>query len=129
MSVYQLPMLECSSCGRYVGTLYNDYYDLSAKLVKDLGSGTNPKEQYSCENGDDITEYVQTYYKWYNENKPHALEYTPVQIIARALLRTKELDPEDLPYGSLRNPDKQMSMHEAKMCCLRMLLTDPTGTE
>lgn len=140
MSHYELQMIECSSCGNIVGHLYDDYYALRGQLQKELDSGRKvPSGSYVVKaTGDDIGPYLRTYYEWANDQideDPSAIKaiiaqrYQPANIVARAMLRIKELDKDDLPFGSKREADGQLSRFETRMCCLRMMQTDPTGTD
>jgi DNA-directed RNA polymerase subunit N (RpoN/RPB10) len=128
MSLYDNPMLECSSCGTHLGHLYEDYHALSARLTKDLQSGS--LGQYVTRADDDLTEFISTYYKWYGSvDKSLYPKHEPGNIVARALLRTRKLKEEHLPFGSTTEPDGQISVHETRICCLRMLQTDPMMTK
>jgi len=135
MALYRFPMIECSSCGTVVGHLIYDYYRLSKQLIEDLKENGVPTGSYRVtETGyeDDLTPFVTTYYQWlaqHQSDDPPPVEYKPVNVIARALLRRRELDPADLPFGSKREEDGQLSMLEERFCCLRMLQTDPMGTQ
>ena len=130
MTTYQLPMLECSSCGQFIGPFYDDYYALSKRLIEDLARREVPTDTYTTED-DDIGPFIKTYYEWHSkqEDKSRLPVHTPANIVARALLRLRELTPTHLPFGSLKVEDGQMSMFEARMCCLRMFQTDPTATD
>lgn len=132
MALYQLPMIECSSCGQCIGHLFSDYYDLSKKLIDELQKRDVPTGDYTTSQGDDIGPYLRTYYEWYSKAKAEVagevLEYQPKNIVARALLRIKDLTDDMLPFGSLREPDGQLTPYEARTCCLRMFLGDPGAT-
>ena len=129
MALYQLPMLECSSCGQIVGHMYEDYYRLSEQLMKELKEQPEqiPRGDYQALS--DLNPFIKTYYAWYLKNKETALEYYPCNIIARALLQTCVLVEGHLPFGSKREEDNQLSYFEPKICCLRMLETDPMMTK
>jgi len=131
MALYQLPMLECSSCGQHLGHLYEDFYVLTKQLKNELENYKRPTGTYSAKyNGDDITEFVRVYYEWYDQQEGANIPvHEPANIVARALLRTQELDPSHLPFGSNVQDDGQLSIHEARICCLRMLQTDPMMTQ
>ena len=128
-----MPLLECSSCGEYVGPFYDDYYKLSKKLINDLAGRDVPTDSYVTKEGDDIGPYIKTYYEWLTDEQQVVNatlpEHTPGNIVARGLLRLRELEPEHLPFGSQRAADGQMSIFETRICCLRMFQTDPAGTE
>lgn len=117
-------MLECSSCGQYVGHLYEDYYTLTKQLVHELEHRTIPTMRYITSSNKDVSKFIHNYYTWYDQHKDEAsvLEYLPGAIVSRALLNLKETP---LPFGSLSEPDGQQSPFEAKICCLRMLQTNP----
>lgn len=130
MALYELPMLECSSCGQHLGHLYEDFYTLTKQLINELKSSGRPTGSYVTKADDDITEFVQTYYDWYNQQEgADAPVHEPANIVARALLRTQRLEPTHLPFGSNVQDDGQLSIHEARICCLRMLQTDPMMTK
>lgn len=140
MTHYDLQMIECSSCGNVVGHLFDDYYALRARLQKEINSGRDiPSDQYVVQaTGDDIGPFLRTFYTWVKETVDEdpdsvkafvARRYQPANIVARAMLRLKELDKEELPFGSKREADGQHSRFEPRICCLRMLGTDPTGTD
>lgn len=123
-------MLECSNCGQHVGHLYEDYYTLTKQLTDELARRDVPNGTYRTISGDDISSYINTYYSWYDKNKEgvQVPKHEPGNIIARALLRTRELEAEHLPFGSTTESDGQMSIHEARICCIRMFQTDPMMT-
>jgi DNA-directed RNA polymerase subunit N (RpoN/RPB10) len=132
MALYELPMNECSSCGNIVGQLYPDFYDLTKQLMEELKTKSIPTGSYITKEGEDLSKFVKTYYTWYNTHKDDTvkpLEYFPTNIIARALLKTRDLTEEHLPFGSSREADNQLSFHEPRICCLRMLETDPMMTD
>jgi len=111
--------------------MYEDYYALTKQLINDLENYGSPTGSYVVKtNGDDITEFVQTYYTWYNSQEGANIPlHEPGNIIARALLRTQKLESSHLPFGSNVQDDGQLSIHEARICCLRMLQTDPMMTK
>lgn len=129
MALYQLPMIECSSCGQHLGHLYESYYTLTQQLTEELKNYDTPSGTYRADNGDDISQFINTYYTWYNQQEGPVPTHEPCNIVARALLRLRELEPEHLPFGSTREPDGQMSFYEARICCMRMLQTDPKMTK
>ena len=129
MALYQLPMNECSSCGQIVGHMYDDFYTLTKQLTTELKTRSIPSETYRTTEGKDITEFIRVYYSWFDKNKGKVLEYFPANIIARALLATVPLEESLLPFGHSREPDGQISFNEPKICCLRMLETDPMMTD
>lgn len=122
--IMSLPMLECSSCGQYVGHLYEDYFTLTKKLIDELEHRDVPSMRYITSLDKDITEFIQNYYTWYDLHKDEegVLEYLPGAIVSRALLNL-EITP--LPFGKHSEPDGQHSPFEARPCCLRMLQTNP----
>ncbi len=126
-----MPMIECSSCGQCLGHLYDDFYDLSKKLLDELQTSSDvPTGFYITRDGDDIGPFLTTYYEWYSKhrNDKDVIVYRPETIIARALLRIQELSEDFLPFGSHREEDNQLSPFEARACCLRMFQTDPGAT-
>jgi DNA-directed RNA polymerase subunit N (RpoN/RPB10) len=131
MALYELPMLECSSCGQHLGHLYKDFYTLTKQLKNELEYSGRPTGSYITKaNNDNITEFVRTYYDWYKQQEGADVPvHEPSNIVARALLRTQELDSAHLPFGSNVQDDGQLSTHEARICCLRMLQTDPMMTK
>ena len=132
MALYQLPMNECSSCGHIVGHMYEDFYSLTKQLMEELKTRSIPSGSYTTKEGEDLTGFVTTYYTWYEAHKNDEsppLEYFPANIIARALLKTRDLTDKHLPFGSAREDDNQLSFHEPRICCLRMLETDPMMTD
>lgn len=134
-------MNECSNCGQIVGHMYSDYYKLSKQLSTEL-STTNPlsmwfaQTPYNTVYNDDLTPFIKTYYMWYereqqkvaNDPKYKLQEYSPYSIIARALLRSVELEPQHLPFGSVKEDDGTISHNAPRQCCMRMLVTDPGAT-
>lgn len=130
MALYQLPMLECSNCGQHVGHKYEDYYTLTKQLMDELSTRNVPSGSYVTTDGDDITSFVKTYYTWYQNQDPQVVpRHDPGNIIARALLRLRELDESQLPFGSAHEDDGQLSIYEPRICCMRMFQTDPMMTK
>jgi len=130
VSLYQLPMLECSNCGQHLGHMYEDYYTLTKKLMEDLANLDVPVGTYKTSNGnDDLTPFIKTYYTWYTKQSEPVPIHLPGNIIARGLLRLRELKDDDLPFGSAVEDDGQMSIYEPRICCLRMFQTDPKMTK
>lgn len=138
-------MLECSSCGKYIGHLMKDYYDMTILLVNDLERHEGKPRldgNYVTSEGRDIKPYLRTYYDWANDSRNYGDAFVtvvgpggrpvtqpyraPNAVIARALLSIKPLSLDDLPYGV--EEDGQRSMFEERYCCQRMFLTDPTFT-
>jgi len=121
-----LPMIECSSCGRCVGHLYDDYYQLSIKLTRLLeknNAETLATADYSVEfttpnSGDNWNEFLKPYF----QNEGLHPDYSPENLVARSLLRLRPRTAEDFPLGKKTNG--QRSPFEAKICCLRMFLCD-----
>lgn len=123
-------MLECGNCGQHLGHIYEDYYTLSKQLTDELKDGGVPSGTYVATSGDDVSAFINTYYLWFKgEHEGPIPIHEPENIVARALLRIKELDPEELPFGSSREADGQLSIFEPRICCLRMLQTDPMMTK
>jgi DNA-directed RNA polymerase subunit N (RpoN/RPB10) len=135
-SLYQLPLIECTNCGTCVGHMFDDYYKFLKQLTDELLNGYEiPRQTYITKSGDDIGPFLRTYYTWKSTLEPNsqtaniAQRYTPSSVMARALLRSKELDASELPFGSSRDEDGQLSPFEVRICCARTLQTDPTGTD
>lgn len=126
---YELPMLECSNCGQHLGHMYNDYYILTKQLMEELKNTDVPRGTYITSYDDDISDYISTYYSWYQTQDVNMVPvHEPGNIVARALLRTRTLKPEHLPFGSATEADGQLSIHEGRICCMRMFQTDPKMT-
>jgi hypothetical protein len=129
---YHLPMIECSTCGNAVGHLYADYYRITQKLKEVLKEHGGMIDFAAVEYryGDDNTvgPFLATYYTWLQAQKALGSSvdfYEPANVVARGLLRIRDLAPEHLPFGRL-NPDGQRGRFEASICCLRMLHSDPS---
>jgi len=129
MALYQLPMLECSSCGQHLGHKYDDYYTLTKQLIEELQISNVPTGYYNTSDDDNISNFIHTYYIWYNKQTVKVPDHTPGNIISRALLRIVELDEKNLPFGSLREEDGQISIFEPRICCMRMFQSDPKMTK
>ena len=128
MSAYHLPMIECSTCGTCLGDKYGDYYRITAYLGEVLKTGepidpADPKFQYG--DGESLGPFLAVYYTWLKGQPASADLYEPSNVVARGLLRLRELKPEYLPFGKV-NPDGQRNQFEASICCLRMLHLDPS---
>ncbi len=130
--VYALPMPECSSCGRFLGHLYDDHIELTKKLTADIANGGPQGSYIGTISEDDITEFVETYYTWRAEQEAKDKEkaknlpvFTPLNIVARALIRVKPLEDSDLPFGTARELDGQRTVFEHSICCLRMFQGNP----
>jgi DNA-directed RNA polymerase subunit N (RpoN/RPB10) len=133
MALYRIPMIECSSCGQCIGHLFEDYYDLSKRLIDELKDNEIPNSDYTVTStSDDIRPFLKTYYIWYSnltdDEKLNVPVHSPANVVARALLRLEELKTSDLPFGSAREDDNQISAFEARICCLRMFMSDPGAT-
>lgn len=130
MALYELPMLECSNCGQHLGHIYESYYQLTKQLTDELKDNDVPSGEYITSYGDDITDFITTYYDWYAEQDHSEVPvHEPGNIIARALLRLRPLESDHLPFGSAHEEDGQISVYEARICCMRMLQTDPMMTQ
>jgi DNA-directed RNA polymerase subunit N (RpoN/RPB10) len=131
MALYQLPMLECSNCGQHLGHKYEDYYTLTKQLVEELKTKSVPTGTYTASDGDDISAFINIYYSWYtNPDRTEPVpQHEPGNIVARALLRLRELNSQQLPFGSAREDDGQISIYEPRICCMRMFQTDPMMTK
>ena len=130
MALYELPMLECSNCGQHLGHVYESYYQLTKQLIEELKGQRVPSGSYVAQDGDDISEFISTYYSWYDAQEPGTVPvHEPGNIVARALLRIRDLEPDHLPFGSALEQDGQISVYDARICCMRMLQTDPMMTK
>jgi hypothetical protein len=127
--VYALPMPECSSCGRFLGHLYDDHIELTKKLQKDLDESGGPRGYYVGQvSGEEITDFVHTYYRWRNvwdQTHPDFPVFNPLNIVSRALIAIKPLEETDLPFGTAREMDGQRTVFEHSICCLRMFQGNP----
>jgi len=126
---YHIPMIECSTCGNCLGHLYGDYVRMSIQLCRDISTDKIPEPKdkaYIYGDGDSIAPFLNTYYKWLEENPKYKDIYEPQNIVARALLRLRELKPEHLPFGKAA-ADGQRNQYEAALCCLRMFQLDPSS--
>lgn len=127
--VYALPMPECSSCGRFLGHLYDDHIELTKKLQRDVEEKGGPSGRYiGSISGEDITDFVMTYYKWrkdFDKTHPGFTVFTPLNIVSRALIAVKPLEVTDLPFGTAREVDGQRTVFEHSICCLRMFQGNP----
>jgi hypothetical protein len=129
--VYALPMPECSSCGRFLGHLYDDHVMLTKKLQSDLENGRvlSSTTTYVGEiSEEDITDFVKTYYIWragWDRTHPDFPVFSPLNIVARALIAIKPLEEADLPFGTAREEDGQRTVFEHSLCCLRMFQGNP----
>lgn len=126
MAAYHLPMIECSTCGTCLGDKYGDYYRITAYLGEVLKTGqpidpADPKFHYG--DGESLGPFLAVYYTWLKGQSVNL--YEPSNVVARGLLRLRELKAEYLPFGRV-NPDGQRNQFEASICCLRMLHLDPS---
>jgi hypothetical protein len=122
-------MIECSTCGNCLGHLYRDYVRLAIQLSRDLASDVIPEpkdKRYTYGDGDSIAPFLHTYYTWVEQNPKYKDIYEPQNVVARAMLRLRELKPEHLPFGKPA-ADGQRNQYEAALCCLRMLQLDPSS--
>ena len=135
MSSFYLPMADCSACNRHVGHLYDAYYSLTERLLRALSTTASIAEfaesisdrQFTYEEHDithDITAFLRTYYTW-AATQPDKHMFEPANVVARALLRIRELDASHLPFGS-KAADGQRNAYDAPICCLRMFQCDPS---
>ena len=124
-----LPMIECSSCGKVLGHLYEDYYNLGALLERlsqendalSLANSDHTEDFRTPNSHDNWNEFIKPYFRWLVEHPDDRDMYTPHNIVARSLLR---------PYGevsrmpiNLRVLGKPL-LTDARYCCLRMFMTD-----
>jgi hypothetical protein len=127
--VYALPMPECSSCGRFLGHLYDDHIELTKRLQTDLEKNGGPNGSYiGSISGEDITDFITTYYTWreeWDQTHPDFPVFTPLNIVSRAFLAIKPLEVTDLPFGTAREIDDQRSVFDHPLCCLRMFQGNP----
>ena len=142
---YQLPILECSSCGNYVGHLMEDYYNMSRALIDSLRAArVRPADGnvapalddvYKTKTGKDIKPYLEAYYKWEATIPAGSkkIRLSPPNVVARALLDDKEPPAEgDEKFYLIGGPleaDGQRNLMEPRGCCLRMFMGDPMMNE
>jgi hypothetical protein len=126
-TVYALPMSECSSCGRFLGHLYDDHIQLTKKLEKDLSESGGPRGSYIGEHSEiDITEFIRVYYTWsQSQGNQDKAVFKPLNIVASAFLALKPLETADLPFGTRREVDGQRTVFDHPLCCLRMFQGNP----
>jgi hypothetical protein len=123
--VYALQMPECSSCGRFLGHLYDDHVELTKKLTLNIENDSVENDQYVGQvSGVDITDFISVYYTWLEKQtvKP---EFTPLNIVSRAFLSLRPLTEAELPFGTSREEDGQRSVFDHPLCCLRMFQGNP----
>lgn len=124
----QLPMIECSSCGKIVGHLYHDYYNallvlesIHDKLVNGSMSLSAAQAMFDgLENGNLWEKYLGKYYDYVQKHSEfdHTL-FAPKSLICHALLFHRKLEDSDLPLNEhSRDPGC------VKYCCMRMLQCD-----
>ena len=131
MSTFYLPMTDCSACGRHVGHIYEPYYTLTERLLRMLSTSANIADFADSLNDRDFTydghsigPFLRVYYTWAAKNPGKAL-FEPANVVARALLRIRELEEGQLPFGS-KAADGQRNAYDAPICCLRMFQCDPS---
>ena len=131
MSTFYLPMTDCSACNRHVAHLYEAYYTLTERLLRRLSTSPSIADfAASIRDGDftydghNIASFLQVYYGWAAKNEALAL-FEPANVVARALLRIRELEESHLPFGS-KAADGQRNAYDAPICCLRMFQCDPS---
>jgi hypothetical protein len=131
MSLFYLPMTDCSACNRHVAHLYDAYYVLTERLLRALSTYPSIADfAASIRDGDftyeehNITSFLRVYYGWAAKNQAKAL-FEPANVVARALLRIRELEEGHLPFGS-KAADGQRNAYDASICCLRMFQCDPS---
>jgi len=129
----QLPMIECTACGKIMGHLYNDYYaaclilenhhddlitnesipDLSTEFSTAMNNGTNIWDKY-------LKIFYETLHTLPSEDKENEIKlFTPKSLVCNALLYHRNLTPDDLPLH--KNTRAQGCV---RYCCLRMLQCD-----
>lgn len=132
-----LPMIECSSCGRVLGHLYEEYYAQGmflAGLVENLITIEEYQQfaakDYSGELGEGWTNFLQPYFKWLSELPAEEFSehvkymFTPHNLVARALLHPHSLGPRKSFPINIRDKNGQYLLTETKYCCLRMFKCD-----
>jgi hypothetical protein len=130
--IYAVGMMECAECGRQLAHLYEDHVELTRQLEKNLKNGGVAavlNDTYIGKRCDkDITNYIHTYYIWHGEQKPTALTFEPINVVARALVADIPLTADQLPFGSRRETDGQRDIFCATICCLKNLQCNPVST-
>ena len=129
----QLPILECSSCLKQVGHLFDDYYsaiitlqDVHDKILYEKENISSAEDPYSL--GSIWSDYLAHYYKYMQsvqdskspeEYKKIAEMYTFKALICRALLFHRPLTAADLPLH-----EHQRDSGCVRICCIRALMCD-----
>lgn len=137
MAFLKRSMIECSNCGNQLGHLHSMYYKYgkaftawytTADSLREFASSNTTYIVDTEEPRRDIAEWLKTYCSWLADhmNPDDPLPYTSYNLVARALLAYTPLDVEELPFGS-RAKTGRSDLTEAKYCCLRMFMCDPTN--
>ena len=116
-----LPILQCTSCNKYIGHMIKDYKKFTKELITLLDNNhnfeTDDYKMITTESpGRDIYKIFVKPYFLYADKKDKELFDIKVLIIY-ALLTKKELTEHDFPFRSIVK-DKY------RYCCTRMLLCD-----
>ena len=136
----QLPIIECTACGRQLGHMYDTYYDHVQKLKvvhNDLLTGALSVDsvndtEYTVKDLNDRnywTFFYKVYYLWMQ--RPEHAEfrdmYAVEAIVAQALLAWRELTNEDLDYEDPEKgkiPLNPSGSDAARYCCLKNFYVD-----
>lgn len=120
----QLPMIECSSCGKIIGHLYKDFYDAVMTLEKHHDSflkGADGSGLFRALRNEDIwAKYLKKYYEHLrSDTSVDANLYSPKALVAKALLFHRYLQDSDLPLH-----EHERDSGCVRYCCIRMLMCD-----
>lgn len=123
-------MIECSTCGRCIGHMYEDYYNLGhvlSEIIAGKTSGDLADEDHSDvmqTDGKNLwTYFLQPYFQYLKTHPDEDVpSFTPYNLVARALLRIHPWKPTDLPFWQPVNGHHDM--RNPKYCCMRMFTCD-----
>ena len=132
----QLPMIECSSCGKYVGHLFDQYYN-AILVLEDKHQGIlNGEGNLDTEDPYDLggiwTNYIRVYYKFMLGKKESLSEeqykrlanlYSVRALIQKALLFHRPLTDDDLPLN-----EHERDTGCVRACCKRALACDNSNS-
>jgi hypothetical protein len=123
-----LPMIECGNCGRRIGHLYQDYYNLGMKLEEELAaidglteeeleanSGKYTEMFKSETSGDNWNDFLAVYFKWKKQQSSPVPVHTAFNLVVKSLLRLRPLDSKFLPFGM--NREDPIALVENRYCC------------
>jgi DNA-directed RNA polymerase subunit N (RpoN/RPB10) len=117
-----LPILQCTSCNRYIGHLIKDYKNYKTELEKLIKTGHNFEtkvEMITTDKRDIYDLFIQPYFL-YSDDKDRDL-FDIKALLCYALFTKKKLTKDNFPF---RNYIKD----NYRYCCNRMLLCDFSKT-